>query len=178
MRQARHGLEGSSRPPSAKSGHLGSSISTDELNMSLDYEKLIHLDAESLAEQGMADAYQRLLPELSRFVEHPAELSEFLDADVPTYAIRCSGQEYLIYSAEEPGTEEESWARATYFFFLVVNSQLTGTGVQFYAIDGGNDLGGLFLSPDQATAAQRGLARKTDWPYIPELREPWYGQFR
>lgn len=148
----------------------------DASPVSLDYERMVHLDAESLAEQGMVDAYQRLLPELSRFVEHPAQLSELLDVDVPTYKIRCGEQEYLIYSAEEPSTETESWGRATYFFFLVVNSQLTGTGVQFYAINGGNDLGGLFLSPEQAISAQSVLARETDWPYIPELCAPWYGQ--
>jgi hypothetical protein len=144
---------------------------------SLDYEKVIHLDAEDLAEQGMVDAYQQLLPELSKFIEHPTELSEILDTDVPEYKVRCGGLEYLIYSAEEPGTEEASWARATYFFFLIVNKQLTGTGVQFYAINGGNDLGGLFLSPAQALSAQGVLPRKTDWPYSPELSGPWFGQF-
>ena len=150
---------------------------TEAPAVSLDYERLIHLDAESLAEQGMADAYQRLLTELTTLVEHPADLTEFLDADIPSYKIRCGGQEYLLYSADEPGTERESWGWATYFFFLVVNSQLTRTGVRFYAINAGNDLGGLFLSPEQATAVRSSLAQKTDWPYIPELQEPWYGQF-
>ncbi|MBL5862078.1 hypothetical protein JBO49_15790 [Serratia fonticola] len=144
---------------------------------SLDYEKIIHLDAEDLAEQGMADAYQQLLPELCKFIEHPAELSEILDTDVPEYKVQCGGQEYLIYSAEEPGTEEVSWARATYFFFLIVNKQLTGTDVQFYAINRGNDLGGLFLSLEQAMSAQGVLPRKADWPYCPELSAPWFGQF-
>lgn len=144
---------------------------------SLDYEKLIHLDAESLAEQGIAHAYEQLLPELATYVAHPAELSEILDAEIPSYKIRCHGQEYLIYSAEEPGTESASWGRATYFFFLIVNRQLIDAGVQLYAINGGNDLGGLFLSPEQAAAAQKALPRKTDWPYIPELKDPWCGQF-
>ncbi|AOJ94867.1 hypothetical protein BMD20_23010 [Burkholderia multivorans] len=143
----------------------------------LDYEKLILLDAEDLAEQGIAEAYQQLLPELTKYVVHPADLTEILDGDVPSYKIRCDGQEYLVYSAEEPGTESESWGRATYFFFLIVNKQLLGTGVQLYAINGGNDLGALFLAPEEAKAAQSALPRKTDWPYIPTLNDSWYGQF-
>lgn len=143
----------------------------------LDYEKLILLDAEDLAEQGIAEAYQRLLPELTKHIAHPMELTELLDANRPSYKIRCGGQEYLVYSAEMPGTESESWGRATYFFFLVVNEQLAGTGVQLYAINGGNDLSALFLTPAEATAAQSALRRKTDWPYIPTLNDKLYGQF-
>ncbi|EMN3921752.1 hypothetical protein REJ49_004587 [Citrobacter farmeri] len=143
----------------------------------LDDEKMIMLDAENLAEQGIADAYQKILPELTRYVAHPADLTEILDADVPDYKIQCDGQEYLIYSAEEPGTESESWGRATYFFFLCVNKQLVGTDVQLYAINGGNDLSALFLAPEEAKAAQSALPRKTDWPYVPTLNDPWYGQF-
>jgi hypothetical protein len=143
----------------------------------LDYEKLILLDAEDLAEQGITEAYQRLLPELTKYVAHPADLTEILDGDVPSYKIRCGGQEYLVYSAEEPSTERESWGRATYFFFLAVNEQLVGTSVQLYAINGGNDLSALFLAPEEATAAQSALPRKTDWPYIPTLNDTWYGQF-
>jgi hypothetical protein len=49
--------------------------------------------------------------------------------------------------------------------------------VRLYAISGGNDLGGFFLSPEQAKAAQAGLPRKSDWPYIPEFGGTWWGQF-
>ena len=143
----------------------------------LDYEKIILLDAENLAEQGIAEAYQQLLPELTKYIAHPAGLTEILDHDVPSYKIRCDGQEYLIYSAEEPGTESESWGRATYFFFLIVNKQLVGTDVQLYAIDSGNELGGIFLAQEEAKAAQSAIPRKIDWPYIPTLNDSWYGQF-
>lgn len=143
----------------------------------LDYEKIILLDAENLAEQGIAEAYQQLLPELMKYIAHPADLSELLDGDGLGYKIQCDGQEYLIYSAEEPATESESWGRATYFFFLIVNKQLVGTDVQLYAINSGNDLGALFLAPEEAKAVQSVLPRKTDWPYIPILSHSWYGQF-
>ena len=142
----------------------------------LDYTRMIHLDAENLAEQGIADAYQKLLPYLREFIKNPAELSEFIEPDIPIYKIQCNGQEYLIYSAEEAGTEEASWGRATYFFFLTINKQLADTNIQFYAINGGNDLGGFFLSPEQIMSAKNTIPHKKDWPYIPELYAPWYGQ--
>ena len=155
-----------------------SQTKTDENSVQqLDYEKMILLDAEDLAEQGIDQAYQRVLPELAKYVTHPVELTEIMDTDLPSYKIRCNGQEYLIYSAEEPDTERESWGRAAYAFFHVVNKQLVGTGVQLYAINNGNDLGGLFLTPEEAKSAQEVILRKTDWPYIPEPDEPWYGQF-
>lgn len=143
----------------------------------LDYENLILLDAEDLAEQGIAEAYQRLLPDLTKYVAHPADVAEILDEDVPSYKIRYGGQEYLIYSSQVPVTESESWGRATYFFFHIINQQLTGTGIQLYAIDSGNELGALFLTPEEAKEAQSALPYKTDWPYIPTLDDTWYGQF-
>ena len=146
--------------------------------VALDYEQLIPLDAENLAEQGIGEAYEKLLPQLKTYIAQPAEIQEVIDADLGSYAIRAMGQEHVIYSPNAPGTEQESWGRATYFFFLVVNSQLAASGVHFHALYGGNDLGGMFLTPEQAQAAQVNLPRKADWPYIPQLSEPWYGQFQ
>lgn len=83
------------------------------------------------------------------------------------YKISCRGREYLIYSPDV--SENESWIRASYFFFLVVNEQLVGTGIQLYAIDYGNDLSCMFLAPEDVEEAQRVLSRKSDWPYIPAL---------
>ncbi len=143
----------------------------------LDYDKMIILDAEDLAEQGIAEAYDEVLPELKKHIDKPSPLEDVLDPDVPTYLIRCNAKEHLIYSGSQPGTEEESWGRATYFFFLIINEQLLGTDTRFYAINGGNDLGGMFLTPQQAQSAQASLPRKLDWPYIPALESPWYGQF-
>lgn len=97
-----------------------SSVSTSGI---LDYEKLILLDAERLAEQGIAEAYQLLLPTLREHVARPAEVREILDADLPAYTIQCNGEEYIVYSAAEPGTEVQSWGRATFsFFLLLINS--------------------------------------------------------
>jgi hypothetical protein len=90
----------------------------------LDYDKLILLDAERLAEQGIADAYQLLLPTLREHVARPAEVREILDADLPAYTIQCNGEEYIVYSAADPGTEVQSWGRATFFLFLLLMNSL------------------------------------------------------
>ena len=37
----------------------------------LNYDDLISLDAETLAEEGIAGAYQRLLPELKKHIRNP-----------------------------------------------------------------------------------------------------------
>ncbi|HZQ48490.1 MAG TPA: hypothetical protein VFC07_15850 [Verrucomicrobiae bacterium] len=143
----------------------------------LDYDKMIILDAEDLAEQGIAAAYQKLLPELSKHVEQPAIVQDMIDSEMPGYKVLCNGKEYVIYSANEPESQDESWGRATYFLFLIVNEQLAGTNFRFYAVNGGNDLGGFFLTPEQVKVAQAALPRKTDWPYIPKMEKEWYGQF-
>jgi len=146
------------------------------LRSAFNFKNIVMLDAESLAEQGIGEAYKKLLPMLREYVAKPAELEEIVDEALPSYAIRCNGQEHVVYSANEPNSERDSWGRAAYFFFSVVNSQLAATGVRFYALYGGNDLGGIFLQPQQVKEAQVALPRKSDWPYIPELSGPWWGQ--
>ena len=145
---------------------------------SLDYEKLVTLDAEDLAEQGIAEAYRGLIPVLSSYVAHPLEVEDLVDEDACSYSVRCNGVDHLVYSPSVSGTEQASWGRATAVFFQLVNEQLAATPVRFYAINGGNDLGGLFLTEAQAESARAALPRKEDWPYFPTLQEPWHGHFR
>lgn len=140
----------------------------------LDYDRLILLDAEALAENGIGSAYDRLLPELGRYVPTPEPVEEVVDNDLPRYAVRANGKEYVIYAAGVP--EHESWGAATYVFFKIVNDQLAGADVRLYAINSGNELGGMFLTPEQAKAGQLSLPNRKDWPYLPEAAGPWYGQ--
>jgi hypothetical protein len=72
--------------------------------------------------------------------------------------------------------EDESWGKATYALFSIVNAQLAGSPYRFYAINGGNDLGGMFLTLEEYEAAKRSLKRKSDWPYLPTDEPPDYGQ--
>jgi len=103
-------------------------------------------------------------------------VEEAIDNDTPVYAVRCGGKEHAIYG---PSLDEEgggSWGRATVAFFSIVNEQLASTAHRFYAINAGNDLGGMFLTAAEAEGAIGSLRRKTDWPYIPQNEHPWYGQ--
>jgi hypothetical protein len=147
----------------------------------LNYEEWLHLDAESLAEEGIKEAYEELLPHLRKYISNPAakeEIEEIADHDAPSYAVRFRGRTYVIHSPNLGGDEGESWYLATYVLFHIVNDQLRGSPYRFYAINGGNDLGGMFLRPDDAEAARPSLPQKSDWPYLPELERPWYGRHR
>lgn len=140
----------------------------------LNYDDAIMLDAEDLAEGGVAEAYKLVLPTLRKFVKKPAKIKEDVDRDAPRYAVRCGDVEFEIFG---PNVEEEadSWGRATVALFAIVNEQLKKSSHRFYAINEGNDLCGMFLTPAEAKAAQRALPNKSDWPYLPKDEPPGYG---
>lgn len=142
----------------------------------LNYDNLIHLDAEDLAEQGIKEAYEEIKPNLKKYIEKPAEIVEKLDNNIPSYSVVCDGNNYEIYGSALAEGEGQSWGRAAYALFSIVNEQLKDQKVKFYAINGGNDLGGMFLTEEEYNKAIQSLERKTDWPYIPTLEHPWYGQ--
>lgn len=146
--------------------------------MELNYDRLIILDAESLAELGIGAAYSRLLPELRRHVAHPVELDEFDDPHLPSYSVRCAGREYVIYAPQLAAVPESSWDRATFAFFDIVNRQLAESSVRLFAISSGNDLCGMFLTPEQALAARESLPNRRDWPYLPDADAPWFDEPR
>lgn len=157
---------------------LGSSLNAhSESNFLLDYDKMIILDAEELAELGIKDAYEKMIPTLKKYIQNPAKIIENINRDMPSYSVSCLGKTYQIYSPMSPGVEGESWGKATHAFFEIINSQLVGVNVRFYAINGGNELGGMFLNEQEISAAKRSLKRKSDWPYIPTLDHSWYGQY-
>lgn len=143
----------------------------------LDYDQMVLLDAESLAETGIAEAYEELLPRLARFVPEPAAVEELRDSEAASYSVRSQGIEYVVYGPGLPSSEGQAWGRATFALFDIVNRQLAGSTHRFYAIDGGNDLGGMFLTESEWDEARRSLPRRTDWPYLPTEEEPWFGQF-
>src|SRR5690242_14770347 len=138
----------------------------------LDYDHLIILDAEDLAEQGIKHAYDRLRPELLKYIPEPAPVQEKIDSNAPSYVVVCQGTKYDIYAGFN---EYQCWGISTFVLFDVVNRQLTRTKVRFFAINGGNDLGGMILTPAEAEAARASLPRKADWPYLPTRDRPWFG---
>jgi hypothetical protein len=146
------------------------------VDFELDYDQMVFLDAEDLAEGGIGEAYESLLPRLRQYVAQPATIEEDLDNDAPRYAVRFGAKELIIYGPDLDEQQGQSWGRATHAFFTIVNDQLAGTDYRFFAINSGNDLGGMFLKPMQAQASRKTLPRKNDWPYLPDNQHPWYGQ--
>lgn len=143
----------------------------------MDFElEMIMLDSEGLAEGGIQAAYKKLLPELRKYVKEPDEITEVLDIEAPSYSVRHRDHEYVIYGPEVDDDGGRSWGNATYAFFSIVNTQLAGSPYRFYAINGGNDLGGIFLTPEECEAAKKTLEHKYDWPYLPTAEYPAYGQ--
>jgi hypothetical protein len=109
----------------------------------LDYDKLRLLDAEYLAEGGIQKRYDAMRDELLRYVPQVAEVEQVIDNDVPSYKVRCGSAKFVIYSSGAPDDQVQSWDRATHAFFAIVNNQLEDSEYRFYAINGGNDLGGM-----------------------------------
>ncbi|MFO1450671.1 MAG: hypothetical protein U1F61_21105 [Opitutaceae bacterium] len=143
----------------------------------LDYSKIVFLDAEDLAETGIRKAYESLWPELQKHVPQPAPIEEVIDDKAARYAVKYGTRDFVIYSPDLDDNEAEGWARATVAFFTIVNDQLAHSPYRFYAINGGNDLGGMFLTPVQAVAVRKTLPNRTDWPYLPKDEPDWYGQY-
>lgn len=140
--------------------------------MALDYEDLIMLDAEELAEGGIGEAYAALLPHLREHVPEPVEVEDSFDDE--SYTVRVGDTERVVY---QPGSAEDAWPLATFVLFDIVNAQLQGSDQRLYAINGGNDLGGMFLTEQEAEAARKDLPNRMDWPYLPSTSPPWFGQF-
>lgn len=139
----------------------------------LNYDKMIGLDAEDLAEFSFKSTYDALRPALLKYIPSVAPVEERFDHDNPSFSVFALGQEYFIYGGAD---QDESWGNATFAFFDIVNRQLQSTRYRLFAINGGNDLGGMFLTLEEAEAAKKSLPRKEDWPYLPTRERPWYGQ--
>jgi hypothetical protein len=146
------------------------------MKLALDYDKLIFLDAEALAEGGIREAYTSILPNLKQYVAEPSEVREVADPSAPTYLVNCGGLDYPIYSPELPNDEGQSWGRAAHALFKIINDQLAVSEYRLFAINSGNDLGGIFLTQSEIESARRSLPRPEDWPYLPTPEHPWYGQ--
>jgi hypothetical protein len=137
-----------------------------------DYDDVVLLDAEELAEEGILEAYQQLHPQLRRYAASEVDLAEEVDADGATYTVFADGKRYDIYGN---GVEEDAWVLATIAFFDIVNASLAHATHRFYALYGGNDLAGIFLTDEQFQLARHGIERHADWPWVPVSQAPHYG---
>lgn len=142
----------------------------------LDYDDMILLDAEELGEGDIGRAYnESVIPLLKKYVDSPAEIVEDRNPDGPSYKVTSQGKTYIIYSPEMEINAAQNWGNATFALFDIVNRQLKDSPYKFYAISGGHELGGMFLTQDTYERAIKSLKRKRDWPYLPDHEHPWYG---
>ncbi|ELX12406.1 hypothetical protein Jab_1c10020 [Janthinobacterium sp. HH01] len=142
----------------------------------LDYDQAICLDAESLAEQGILSAYRQLLPSLEKYSATPLEVIETLSNEGLGYTVAADGRQFVIWEVLENGKQNtDGWERATVAFFQIVNASLNASTHHFYALNGGNDLFGMFLTEQEAAAARQAIANRSDWPWSPDDKLPHYG---
>jgi hypothetical protein len=144
----------------------------------INYDLALLLDAEDLAEEGIQDAYNEIAPRLAEYGVQARPITENVDSSDGSYSIDFDGQWYVISEpapADSWDSQADAWALATYTLFDIVNRQLAATDVRLFALNGGNDLAGIFMSTAQAEKARRALRRKTDWPYLPTPEPPWFG---
>jgi len=92
------------------------------MKFTLDYERMILLDAEDLAEAGIKRAYGSIMPRLREYVSEPAEVHEVVDNETPSYSVNCSGLEYPIYAPALLENDSQSWGRAAYALFKIQRS--------------------------------------------------------
>lgn len=146
----------------------------------IDYDLAFPLDGEDLAEEGVQDAYREIVPLLAGYGVQARLVTENFESSSGDYSIDFDGLRYVIVG---PGGAEgswesqaDAWGLATCALFDIVNRQLAGNDVRFFALSGGNELHGIFMSAAQAERARRALPRKRDWPYLPTPEPPWFGQ--
>ena len=77
----------------------------------LNYDSLIILAAETLAEQGIREAYEQLLPQLKKYVASPAKIEEQFSSEAGSYTVKAEGEAYEIYGPELEDSEIESWVK-------------------------------------------------------------------
>lgn len=130
--------------------------------LALDDEHLMLLDAEALAETGIKEAYEGLQATLKQYVAAPLPVEEQIDSVNARYTVTAGDIRYLIFSDTTP--EADSWGNATYALFCIVNQQLAHSPYRFYAVNAGNDLGGLFLTQAQYQSAIASLKKRRIGP--------------
>jgi hypothetical protein len=129
-------------------------------NQVLDSTPPIPLDAENLAEMGMVAAYDVVAEEArKRYGVLFDDFSERTEDETASYFVTFQGCEHHI----------DSWEKAAMVLFDVVNRQIKHLPVRFYALNGGNDLHGIFLTPGAYDKAWADTDRVQDRPYLPDL---------
>lgn len=148
------------------------SACTSQKPFEVDYSNLILLDAESLSEQGILVAYESIKPLLAKYTEKIEHIEEMVDNDLPNYKVKFRGEVHEVYGPHTNHKKGESWGNATYVLFHIINSQLKNSDTKLYAVNGGNDLGGMFLTNSEYIEANKSIQRASDKFYLPTPEQP------
>lgn len=109
-------------------------------------DRFVPLDAETLAEDGVADTLTLLSPYLDMRDAAPVTM-ETIASDGVDYRVSVNGRAYDVYTPADPA--DASWGLATETFARIVNDLLPDAGQdRFFVVYGGNDLFGVFLPPE------------------------------
>ena len=141
-----------------------------------DSHRLFFADAENLAEGDVG----KLLREASPFLTSQGVTLPAIEDDISGdgYVVKVGGIDFLIYDADEL-QGDFFWALASVRGFGIINELLTAAGSKerAYAINGGNDLQLLFLTPElhQAIMEHPDASRRYG-PYLLREEPPWFGQ--
>lgn len=137
----------------------------------IDYEQIVHLDAEDLAEGGMVEAYERITAAIADERLEWAPMTQSGEG-TPDYSIHLLGESHRVYGYS-PGTDD--WAISSAVLFHAVNRQLVDLDFKVYALMGGNDLHAVALTERQFEEALRYHKRRYNRPYLPNQEPPHFG---
>lgn len=143
--------------------------------------RLFRADAEDLTEGGVGDSLRRIEP----FLKGQGISLNQVEDDISEqgYSVMVNGRRYKIYDADEVQKREKQlgllWGLSGARAFAIVNGLLEGavSEERLYAVNGGNDLDGFFLTPALREAICRypGV-RPGGRPYLHTEEYPWFGQ--
>jgi hypothetical protein len=144
--------------------------------------RFFHADAEDLAEGGVGEFIRKLESFLTRQGVTALEIED--EVNDKNYSVHVNGVSHLIYdeaeydrdsNGEQPGL---IWGLAMARGFRIVDGLLerSGSSERLYAVNGGNDLVGMFLTPEmhRIILAQPGV-ELPQAPYAPTEEYEWFG---
>lgn len=128
--------------------------------------RIIMLDAEEIAEIGIKQVATEVIEANPNILRKNINIVEKIDPDAPSYSVVFNSKKYPIFSPGINEEEGEAWPVATKVLFHIINASRKSTEFKFYAIYGGNDLMGIFLTELEYKEIQK-TSDNSDLPYLP-----------
>lgn len=131
-------------------------------------KKMIPLDAEDLAEMGIKSNVIKMTKEHPKLLPEVIDVKENIGEQSSTYEVVYKDVVYKIFDANSHSASKvsDSWTAATAAFFKIINMNIKNKNVKFYAIMGGNDLHGAFLTNAEYKKIKK-VSMSDEMPYLP-----------